>query len=336
MFDETLVVQSAISAFNNAALVAPTFFWVGVLALPLMALAYFYGADFMRRIGWRRPDLLQNSFVLTVAITLIWLISFGGNYDVLRDGRSVLPFCIAGVVFACCGLLGAVSRTVPLPRWRGTSMRHRAIVLAAAVVLAFFVGLSGVHTWWGAALQIAAFGGGLALGRTRPRYVRAAIICPAVILGVTTLVLMQPEFFRFGQLGALSALHMLALLTVGGAMMAALAVRYVRPSGRIHHSAYVKLKWMLRFVSVLAIVLFLLTESVPVFLGVIACLFAMFTMSVWHANVVPKNLDVRFWAVVLGVFGLITTLLVISALGVMLWVDEDADSGKLSEAKFLL
>ena len=42
MFDETLVVQSAISAFNNAALVAPTFFWVGVLALPLMALAYFY------------------------------------------------------------------------------------------------------------------------------------------------------------------------------------------------------------------------------------------------------------------------------------------------------
>ena len=336
MFDETLVVQSAISAFNNAALVAPTFFWVGVLALPLMALAYFYGADFMRRIGWRRPDLMQNSCVLTVAITLIWLISFGGNYDVLRDGRSVLPFCIAGVVFVCCGLLGAASRTVPLPRWRGTTLRHRAVVVAATVALAFFVGLSGVHTWWGAALQIAAFGGGLALGRTMPRYARTAIICPVVILGVTTLILMQPEFFRFGQLGALGALHMLALLAVGGAIAAALAVRYVRPAGRIHHSAYVKLKWMLRFVSMLAIGRVLLPESVPVFLGAIGGLFAMFAMSVWHANAVPKNLDVHFWAIVLGAFGLITTLPVISALGVMLWADTDADSGKFADAKFLL
>ena len=102
MFDETLVVQSAISAFNNAALIAPTFFWVGVLALPLMALAYFYGCDFMGRIGWHKSELKRNASILTVAVTLLWLISFGGNYAVRRDGRSILPFCIAGIGFLCC------------------------------------------------------------------------------------------------------------------------------------------------------------------------------------------------------------------------------------------
>lgn len=336
MFDETLVVQSAISAFNNAALVAPTFFWVGLLSLPLVALAYFYGADFMRRIGWRRSDLMRNSFVLTTAIVLLWLISFGGNYAVLRDGCSVLPFCVACVVFVCCSLLGAVSRDVALPKWHGTSWRRRAIISVCVVAVAFLVGLSGMHTWWGVAMQIVAFCGGLALGRALPRVERPAIICPIVILGTTTLILMQPEFFRFGQLGALGVLHMLALLTVGGAVAAALAVRYVKPCGRIHRSAYVKLKWMLRFVAMLAIILFLLTESVPVFLGVVACLFAMFAISVWHAKMLPGNLDTRFFAVMLGAFGLITTLPVISALGVMLWADAGVDDGRLVDAKFLL
>lgn len=185
-------------------------------------------------------------------------------------------------------------------------------------------------------MQIAAFGGGFILGRVVPRADAPVSVCSGVVLAVTTLVLMQPEFFRFGQLGALSIIHMLSLLVVGAAFAAVVALSVVNPRGRIHHSAYVKLKWMMRFVVMLAIVLFILTESVPVFLGSVAALFVMFAMSVWHAEKVSNNLWVRFYAVMLGAFGLITTLPVISALGVMLWCSADSKDGLFSDSKFLL
>ena len=336
MFDETLVVQSAISAFNNAALLAPTFFWVGVLALPLMALAYFYGADFMRRIGWRANDLIRNASIFSVVVTLLWLVLFGGNYNVLRDGQSVLPFCVSAVVFICTLMLGAVSRDVPCPILRDMTWRRRLLVILGALVVAFLVGMSGLHTWWGILMQIAAFGGGFILGRMMPRVDAPVSVCSIVVLAVSTLILMQPEFFRFGQLGALSIIHMLALLAVGGSFAAVVALAVVRSRGRVYHSAYVKLKWMMRFVAMLAVVLFVLTESVPVFLAVVAVLFIMFAMSVWHAKKVSNNLWVRFYAIMLGAFGLITTLPVISALGVMLWVAADSQDNRFSDSKFLL
>lgn len=336
MFDETLVVQSAISAFNNAALVAPTFFWLGLLALPLMALAYFYGADFMHRIGWTKGTLPRNAAVMTVVITLLWLVSFGGNYDVLRDGRSVLPFCIAGVVFACSALVGAVSRGVALPQWRGMSWRHRAVFALCAMLVAFFIGMSGVHTWWGVLMQIAAFGCGLIFGRMMPRMDAPMPVCLGVVGTITALMLMQPEFFRFGQLGMLSALHLVALLAVGMGLVATVALSGVKSRGRIHRSAYVKLKWMFRFMAALAIVLFFLTESVPVFLGALMVLLMMFAISVWHAKSVPNGLAMQMFAITLGGFGLITCLPVISALGVMIWAAIPSDSNFWQDSRFLL
>ncbi len=335
MFDETLVVQSAVSAFNNAALVAPSFFWLGVLWAPLMVLAYFYGGDFMRRIGWQASDLHRNAAVMTVVVTLMWLVMGGWNYGVLRDTGSLLPYCIAAVVFACSMLIGVASRGVKPPRWRGASWRSRLAIVAAVAVAMFLIGMSGAPTWWGAALQIAAVACGIVLGRRWRRADAPNAICGFVIFAVTAIMLMQPEFFRFGQLGRLSVVHMGALLAVAAAVAAAAALRNVRPAGRIHRSAYVKLKWMLRFVAALGIVLFLLTESVPVFLGTAAVLFVMFAMSVWHATDVPADLWVRFGALALGVFGLITTLPVISALGVMVWAASD-NGGRLADAKFLL
>lgn len=336
MFDETLVVQSAVSAFNNAALVAPTFFWVGVLAMPLMALAYFYGTDFMRRIGWRAKDLVRNASIFSVALILLWLILFGGNYNVLRDGQSVLPFCIASVVFLCTLLLGAVSRGVPYPHLGKMTWRKRLPIIACVLVVVFLVGMSGIHTWWGIPMQLGTFAGGLLLGRKIPRADAPVPVCAFVMFVASTLILMQPEFFRFGQLGALSIVHLLALLVVGAAFVAMLAVSVVNARGRVHNSAYVKLKWMLRFLVTLAAILFVLTESVLVFLGLQMVLFALFAVSVWHAREIPNNLWVRFYAIMLGGFGLITTLPVISALGVMVWCAVDSKGGRLSDSKFLL
>ncbi len=335
MFDESLVVQSAVSAFNNAALVAPTFFWLGLLAAPLMALAYFYGKDFMKRIGWRDADLEKNTGILTVAVTLLWIVAFGGNYGVLRDATSALPFGMAAVVFVCMFVMGAVSRSVRLPAWRGASWHRRGMLAAAVAAVLFFVGASGMHTWWGVLMQVAAFVcGGIAgrySGRT-PRIIPAGLI---IIGAVDVLMLMQPEFFRFGQLGALTVVHMAALLAIGGLVAAVAALRNVAPRGRIHRSAYVKLKWMARFLAALGVILFVLTESVPVFLGTLAVLFGMFALSVRHAEKIPHGLDVKLWALILMLFGLITTLPLLSALGVLVWISAPS-CDVYSGSKFLL
>ena len=50
-------------------------------------------------------------------------------------------------------------------------------------------------------------------------------------------------------------------------MVASIVLRNVKPQNKIYHSAYVKLKWLMRCLVVLAGVLFVMTESVPVFIG---------------------------------------------------------------------
>ena len=97
MFDESLVVQSAVSAFNNAALATPAFFWLGLLMLPLFYVVFVYGNRFLDIIGWNRADMQLRVIKWTVVLSLIWLVLFGGNYVVLRDATTLLPFVIAFV-----------------------------------------------------------------------------------------------------------------------------------------------------------------------------------------------------------------------------------------------
>ena len=105
-----------------------------------------------------------------------------------------------------------------------------------------------------------------------------------IIMATTTAMLMQPEFFRYGQLGNLTWLHLGAMMLVGAFTAATIAVRNIVPSNKIHDSAYVKLKWMARFVSMLGVAVFIMTESVPVFLGTTVALFILFALSVWHSG----------------------------------------------------
>ena len=47
MFNDTIIVQTAISTFNNAALFSPMFFWTGLLMLTLFFISYKYGNKFI-------------------------------------------------------------------------------------------------------------------------------------------------------------------------------------------------------------------------------------------------------------------------------------------------
>ena len=334
MFDASLVVQSAISAFNNAALVAPTFFWLGLLSLPLVVMAYFCGGEFLRRIGWGTDDVRPNVMNLVAAIVLIWVVTFGGNYGVLRDSVSVLPYCLGGVIFLCAVILGNAARELKLPRRGNISWGRRVIFLFFAAAVLAMVAMSGADGVVGKLIPVMALVCGAVVGRY-VRRVHAGGLVWAMMLGITTLILMQPEFFRFGQLGALTVVHLGTIMLMGMALAVVAAVYMVPARGRIANSAYNKLKLMMRIVVALCVVLFLLTESVPVFLGTVAVFFAMFVLSMWHATAVPDGLRDALLGLCLVIFGVITSLPVIGALGAIIWagVGRDAD---LRRGKFLL
>jgi len=315
MFDDAIIVQSAVSAFNNAALYAPAFLWWAVLSVPLFAMVYMYGADFLGRLGWTRQNAGLRTCVTTVVMTLCWVVLFGGNYAVLRDNATVLPFMIAAIVFVASMFITSHVRGTDwakvAPYWRG----RRTWAIAALVILV--VGLSDTHAWCGPLLQISAVALGVLFGRVARAEMRPIAGTLLVIGATTTAILMQPEFFRFGQLGALTAFHLLFLVLIAAALAAVVALQNVNSRGAIHASAYIKLKWMFRFVATLCVVLFVMTESVPVFLGLMVVSFMSSALTIWHRDSVHAGLAEFLFATVLVLFGVITVMPVVIALGLV-------------------
>ena len=228
MLNDITVVESAISAFNNAALVGPAFLWWSVLMIPLFFMVRLYGNDFIARIGWKTDDLLPKVSVWTVIFVLLWVVLFGGNYAVLRDDLSVLPMVTAVILFLSALFVSSHMRKIPLPHmgWRQWLYVLTAIILIAS---------SDMHAWWGAVLQITAFVLGVVFGRFAGSEMRPMGGCVLIMMTTVFAVLMQPEFFRFGQLGNLTAVHLLAMLALGGACMMTIAIQNINPRNKIRH-----------------------------------------------------------------------------------------------------
>ena len=236
MFDESLVVQSALSAFNNAALALPAFFWTGLLMLPLFYIVYKHGGKIMRMLDLEQNRLQDIVLKWTIGLSLIWLVLFGGNYVVLRDAESVLPVFTAVIAFLGMSFIGNVTRDIKTSQLMGGNKR---MFMIACVLILTVIGLTDTHTWWGPLLQIVAFTGGLCLGRyVLRKNIRAIPFVSIFLFLFTIMILMQPEFFRFGQLGNLTPVHLLWMLVTRIMIAAAMALDMVNPRGRIHQSAY--------------------------------------------------------------------------------------------------
>ncbi|MBP3340104.1 MAG: hypothetical protein J6L47_00355 [Alphaproteobacteria bacterium] len=179
MLNDAVVVQSAVSAFNNAALWAPAFLWWAVLALPLFVVVWWCGGTIMQRVGWTDDNILGRVSIWTAGLTLVWLVLMGGNYGVLRDSLSVLPMMIAAIVFLTSLFVSSHMRTRPLPRMNW----WRWIVLLGVLVI---VGLSDLHAWWGPLLQIGAIALGAVLGRVAKAEMRP--ISGTLLIALTTTV----------------------------------------------------------------------------------------------------------------------------------------------------
>lgn len=331
MFNDAIIVQSAVSAFNNAALYAPAFLWSALLATPVFVATVWFRDAIMARINWTPRNVLMNAATWTILFTLVWVVFIGGAYDVLRDGASatVLPVVSALLVFGGAVFAGKWSNNVKFP------VMNRWARIAGIAIILIIVAMSDTHAWWGPLVQIAASTIGFFIGRKTRRELPTIPAAIAMMFITTTLILMQPEYFRFGQLGALTPMHLLGVAITGIAAMATLALRYVNPRGRIHDSAYVKLKWLARFIVALAAVLFVMTESVPVFLGLMVAVFGLFAMSIWHATNVPQGAASRMLAITIMMFGIITVMPVVTVLGILCWGDASV-RGVAKQAQFLL
>ena len=326
MFDDAIIVQSAISAFNNAALVAPAFLWSALLTLPLYFIVWKFGDKIAEYLRWSRGNITMRAALWTGIVTIGWVVLFGGNYGVLRDDTSTLPFMIAAIIFVSSIFVGSYTRDIKY-------LRRENAVYIVLVVLA--LGMSDMHVWWGPLLQIGAALCGFVVGRGA-RVEMPAVPGVLLIAGATvTAMLMQPEYFRFGQLGNLTWVHLLFVAAFGIAAASTIAVRNINACGRIHDSAYIKLKWMVRFVVALGIALFIMTESVPVFLGTAVATFVLVALSVWHAREMPATLGNKLFALSVALFGILTSMPVITAIGVVYYANMPR-SDFLREIKRLL
>lgn len=328
MLNDMAIVQSAASAFNNAALFEPAFLWWAILMLPLYVAVYWYGCDFMTRIGWNRGNLLAKVSFWTVVFGGVWTVLFGGNYAVLRDDLSVLPMLTAVIVFLSSLFVSSHLRGVALPHMH---WKQWLFVLAILVI----VGLSDTHAWWGPLLQISALLGGVLFGRFAGGAMRPMGGTVLIMMTIIIAVLMQPEFFRFGQLGNLTVFHLLAILLFGIVSVATVVVSNVRSKNKIQDSLFIKLKWLWRVACLLGCALFMLTEAVPVLLGTLVAFAIMFIMSVWHAKNINNALGDKFFAVSLFLFGVICVMPVVSAMGILYWMNT-SDCKLWQESKALL
>lgn len=317
MLNDITVVQSAVSAFNNAALVMPAFLWWSVLMLPLFFMVRLYGNDFIARIGWNRDNLLSKVSVWTAFFIFCWIVLFGGNYAVLRDNLSVLPMMTAVIVFLTSLFVSSHMRARPLPHM---GWKQWLVVIAVFVM----VGLSDLHAWWGPVLQIGALLAGVLFGRFSGGSMRPMGGCVLVMMTTMLAILMQPEFFRFGQLGNLTIFHLLAVLVFGVSAVAAVVASNLTPRGKIHLSVFTKLKWLGRVMALLMMSLFVLTEAVPVYLVAMVVCAAVFAMSVVHSQKTTVDLGSKLFAISLIAFGVTTVMPVISAMGLVYWMNTPA------------
>jgi hypothetical protein len=160
------------------------------------------------------------------------------------------------------------------------------------------------------------------LGRVADGQMRPIGGSVLIILTTVSAILMQPEYFRFGQLGSLTFFHLIAILAVGIFAVMAFALFNFKPHGFIYNSAYVKLKWLGRVICVLGGALFLLTEAVPVFLGTLVAVLAMVWLSIVHAQTFEvETLGHKVFAILLMLFGVILVMPVITCLGILYWVN---------------
>lgn len=313
MFSDMSIVTTAVSSFNNAALYSPAFFVVGLFSVPLFFMVFLYGGNFISKFGWSNRDLESKFGFVSVLCLLFWLLIFGGNYAVIRDSISLLPLMIGVVLFVSTVFVtNRAKKYKYLEKIKNKKTKWFLFLLL--LILAVF---SALPTWWGILLQLSAILCGLIVGDRFNKNIPDMLLSIAIVGAVTVLFLMQPEYFKFGQLGNLTVIHIAALLICGFLCVTTLALGYTKARSKIYKSAYIKLKWLCRIMSMLALILFVLTESVPIFIGLMMICLLSEALTIYHGKGISEHMVKQSWAMLMISFGIMIICPLITMLGII-------------------
>jgi hypothetical protein len=322
MFDYSLVVQSAVSSFNNVALHSPDFFWSALLCAPIFIATWVFAPQISQRFSIDAKKVAN----WTIAFIAVWLMTHE-SFSALRDGVSFGISALTAVcVFAMSLFAGWHIR--PLgdlirvkEKWR------RRANYALPIIAALIVGWCALGTWQTALTQFFAalmgfYAGRLMVWRGRKQCDSDKMVL-LLISALTFGLVMQPEFFRFGQLGHLTFFHILFLCVALVAIVGAVMLRSVRPVGRLatHNSLgegrprdswHKRLTWLVRASALLGFVLFVLTENALVFAGLALADAVLAFLAIRHRSksdaVALKSAADDLWIFSLCVFGILTAM----------------------------
>lgn len=344
MLENSLVVQSAISTFNNAALRAPDFFWLALLCLPVFAVFWIFAPQIADRFAQSPKDRMRAASTVAIAAIFVWILTHQG-FGTLRDGAgaSYVGTVLAVMLCACATFLSRryyewkPRLSQCFPKRKIWNFAAGLAVPAAAVAIAGAGAISA--GWQGMAMQagavaIGALSGYLLhwknAGESDPKMLVGALM----FLGALGLV-MQPEFFRFGQLGNLSVIHLIFLAATAAAISAYAVLGVFSPRGRPGVSAYKKIKLILRMLAALVLILFFTTESAAVFVLFAVMAAALAFVSVRHQPAGKaggaKGQRDDLWFLSLGLFGILAALPVLTAAAVVLWRLDGGNVRKIKE-----
>ena len=317
------IVASAITSFNNAALAAPNFLWGALLMMPLFFVAWKKCDMFLAEFFPTRR-LRDYNFVWLMELMLIgWLTLNSGNWNAIRDGVGYLPYINSAITFLLVRDFVARlrDRNPKLPAFI-ISMSRRARrwikfgIFVAMIAVGFSVNLQPEFM----ALQSSAVLFGAASGYLRRRTAKPVNFISFILFTLTVIISMQPEYFRFGQLGHLTIAHIffLSLMAILYAMI--FVFRNFKPTGFIKDNHYKYIKWFVRLSTLLAFILFVMTESVPMLLGFFVGVFVTVWFAVKHARIFNgMQLSQNLLALMMISFGIMTVMPIVTITGIFWW-----------------
>ena len=338
MFDISKVVPSARSTYFNLALFGPEFFWLAILCLPIFVAAWIFAPNIIEKFNLSGREVIRRASAITVAIIALWLLTHG-SYSALRD-TSAVSILVAVCLFVCAAFL--TRRVLELgfklsdhikkikEKWRKWFDWGVPVVAATAIG-----GIAGAPGWLGFALSGGAVLVGIGVGWVLHRRGRAnddpsslrsaetsfGWVVILLAAAITAGVAMQPEFFRFGSMGSLTILHKIALLVTGGLIAMDLTLRVARPRGAMREPIYKKVRLVMRLLAILALLLFVFTESAIVLGGFCVIAAILFYMNVWHS---PRNTDWSefqrgIFLAAIAMFGILISVPLLPIGAIILW-----------------
>jgi hypothetical protein len=334
LLEPQTVLTTAASTFNNAALSAPWFLQTALVSIPLFIAAWLAHDRILEKMA---PDAKKRP--LTIRAWLFFMIAlwaaFGvGNFAAVREVSSWVELLVPTILFFASW--GAAFAAVRAGTVRATKWKKR-IRMAAAVSLVAVVGLVGARNIAGAFLPMSALVMGFITGFYSARYAgpvnaRTPFSYPVIsssllMLAGAAAILIQPELFRFGQLGNLDAFQLAGFAAVATiaplAIVLSLMARVKRAKGFLNAAAHGRVMWLLRLVVLLSLVIFFITESIVTFIILSFSMVPFAMVSGGHQPYAEAKSVNAFvfdaWCALIFVFGLMSGALALSFFAIVLW-----------------